>query len=79
MDRIVLKSRVGSNGILELTVPVGAADADREVQATVEAVGVDKLSQEEWRQRTMELAGSWEGNFERPEHGELQERDPLQL
>lgn len=49
MDRIVLKSRVGTNGILELTVPVGVADADRE------------------------------GDFERPEQGELQEWDPLQL
>ena len=79
MDRIVLKSRVGSNGILELAVPVGVADADREVQITVEAIGVDKLTQEEWHRRTMELAGSWEGDFERPEQGELQERDPLQL
>ena len=79
MNRIVLKSRVGSNGILELAVPVGVADADREVQITVEAIGVDKLTQEEWYQRTMELAGSWEGAFERPEQGELQERDPLQL
>ena len=77
MNRIVLTSRVGSNGILELAVPVGAAEADREVQITVEAIGVDKLTQEEWYQRTMELAGSWEGDFERPEQGELQERDPL--
>ena len=77
MNRIVLKSRVGSNGILELAVPVGAAEADREVQITVEAIGVDKLTQEEWSRRVLENAGTWQGDFERPEQGELQERDPM--
>ena len=77
MDRIVLTSRVGSNGILELAVPVGAAEADREVQITVEAIGVDKLTQEEWSRRVLENAGTWQGDFERPEQGELQERDPM--
>ena len=77
MNRIVLTSRVGSNGILELAVPVGAAEADREVQITVEAIGVDKLTQEEWSRRVLENAGTWQGDFERPEQGELQERDPM--
>ena len=30
MNRIVFKSRVGSNGILQLTLLVGPAEADRE-------------------------------------------------
>ena len=38
MNRLVFKSRVGSNGVLQLALPVGPADADREVQITVEPV-----------------------------------------
>jgi hypothetical protein len=77
MDRIVVKSRVGSNGILQLAVPVGAADADREVQVTVEAVGSPTQSPDEWRRGVMETAGKWEGEFERPEQGEYEKREPL--
>lgn len=70
MDRIVVKSRVGSDGILQLSVPVGPADADREVQVTVEPVGpAVPLSQEEWARRVLENAGKWQGDFERPEQG----------
>ena len=76
MDRIVLKSRVGSNGILQLSVPMGVADADREVQVTVEPIKTP-LSQEEWARRVLENAGTWQGDFERPEQGEYEERDPL--
>ena len=78
MDRIVVKSRVGSDGILQLSVPVGPADADREVRVTVEPVGpATPLSQEEWARRVLENAGKWQGDFERPEQGELEEREPL--
>jgi hypothetical protein len=78
MDRIVVKSRVGSDGILQLSVPVGPADADREVRVTVEPVATPTpLSQEEWARRVLENAGKWQGDFERPEQGEYEEREPL--
>lgn len=77
MNRIVVKSRVGSNGILELSLPVGPADADREVQITVEPVGPPALSSDEWRQRALETAGKWQGKLERPEQGEYEQREPL--
>lgn len=77
MNRIVVKSRVGSNGILQLTLPVGAADADREVQITVEPVGPPVLSPDDWRQRILETAGKWQGELERPEQGEYEQRKPL--
>ena len=38
MNRIVVKSRVGSDGVLHLHLPVGQAEADKEVQVTVEPV-----------------------------------------
>jgi len=77
MNRIMVKSRVGSNGILQLTLPVGPADADREVQITVEPVGPLVLSPDEWRRRILETAGKWQGEFERSEQGEYEHREPL--
>jgi hypothetical protein len=77
MNRIVIKSRVGSDGILQLALPVGPADADREVQITIEPVGPPLLSPDEWRRRILETAGKWQGEFERPGQGEYEQREPL--
>jgi hypothetical protein len=77
MNRIVVKSRIGSNGILQLALPVGAAAAGREVQITVEPVGPAALSPDEWRQSILETAGKWQGELERPEQGEYEQREPL--
>ena len=79
MNRIVLKSRVSRDGILQLTVPVGASSADEEVQVTIESVvEPSEMTIEEWQRGLLELAGSWKGPFERPDQGELQERDSFQ-
>ena len=77
MNRIVVKSRVGANGVLQLTLPVGSADANQEVQITVEPVGPPALSPEEWQRGILETAGKWQGEFERPEQGEYEQREPL--
>jgi len=77
MNRIVVKTRVGNNGILQLALPVGSADANREVQITVEPVDPTALSPDEWRQGILETAGKWQGEFERPEQGEYELREPL--
>jgi len=77
MNRIVVKSRVGNNGILQLAVPVGPADADREVQVTVEPVDPPALSPDEWQRRILEMAGKWQGDFERPSQGEYEQRESL--
>jgi hypothetical protein len=47
MNRVVVKSRVGSDGILQLTLPLGSAGAGQEVQITVEPVGPLALSPDE--------------------------------
>ena len=62
MKRIVLKSRGGSDGTLQLAVPVGQAEAGREVQVTVEPVGPPALSPDEWRRREFGLA-TWDGEI----------------
>ena len=77
MNRMTIKSRIGSNGVLQLTLPVGVADADREVQITVEPVGPQALLPDEWQRRIMETAGKWQGELERPEQGEYEQREPL--
>jgi hypothetical protein len=40
MNRIVLKTRVASDGSLHLNLPVGAEEAGTEVQVTVEPLAV---------------------------------------
>ena len=77
MNRIVVRSRVDSNGILQFSLPVGPASADQEVQITVDPVGPLPLSVDEWRRRILETAGKWQGEFERPEQGEFEQREPL--
>ena len=76
MTRIVLKSKVGANGVLQLSVPVGPDEANREVQVTIEpAPGT--MTQEEWRAWVLSMAGTWQGDFERPPQGEYEQRDEL--
>ena len=70
MNRIVVKSRVGSDGILHLTLPVGVEEADKEVQITIEAVR-QTMTQEEWQAFVLSTAGTWQGDFERPPQCDL--------
>jgi hypothetical protein len=78
MTRIVVKSKVSPDGILHLSVPVGPEEADTEVQVIVEPLApYTKMTQEEWRAWVDSMAGTWQGDFERPPQGELEEREPL--
>jgi hypothetical protein len=77
MTRLVVKSKVGSDGMLHLTLPVGMAAADQDVTVTVASVQPEPMSQEEWRQFILSTAGKWQGEFERPAQGEYEEREPL--
>ncbi len=79
MNRMVVKSRVGSDGVLHLALPVGVEEADKEVQVTVEPITPKKeMTQEEWRAFILSTAGSvTDPTFERPPQGEYEEREPL--
>jgi len=80
MDRIVIHSRVGADGVLRLNVPIGAADADGEVEVTIEAAGPKPRTcaeQEEWRQFLLSTAGAWQGDLGRPEQGDYEQRVEL--
>jgi hypothetical protein len=77
MNRLTLKSRIGTNGVLQLEVPMGLAEADREVQVTIEPAAPSAVSREEWLRFIESTAGKWEGEFERPDQGVYEVRDPL--
>ena len=78
MTRIVMKSKVGSDGVLHLSLPVGMREADQEVQVTVESVAATKpMSRAEWSAWVESMSGCWQGDFERPPQGEFEEREPL--
>jgi hypothetical protein len=78
MNRITVKSKVGGDGVLHLSLPVGLPDANTEVQVTVEPVnGKHMMERHEWQAWVESMAGSWQGDFERPPQGEYEQRDPL--
>jgi hypothetical protein len=77
MNRTVLHSRVGPDGVLHITVPIGKEDADREVKVTIDPVP-PLMTQEEWREFVLSTAGSiTDPSFVRHEQGEYEVRDEL--
>jgi hypothetical protein len=78
MNRMTVKSKVGGDGVLHLTLPVGPLDANQEVLVTVEPInGKHAMEGQEWQAWVESMAGSWQGDFERPPQGEYELRDPL--
>ena len=79
MNRMVLQSRVGADGVLHISVPIGKEDADSDVQVTIDPIGAGAppMTQEEWRQFVMETAGAWQGDLERPAQLEFERRDEM--
>ena len=77
MNRMVVKSTVSSDGVLHLALPLGTEEANKEVQVTVESALPVPVSQEEWQKRILSTAGKWQGEFERPEQGAYEAREPL--
>ena len=77
MTRIVLKSKVGADGVLQLSVPVGPDEANHEVQVTIEPLAAAASSRQDYLDFLKTTAGAWQGEFERPAQGDYEERDPL--
>ena len=80
MNTIELRTRVGSDGVLTLSVPVGMSEANREVKVVVESIeGREeerpKMTREEWARFVAATAGAWKGELERPEQGVFEARD----
>jgi len=57
---------------------MGLEEANREVQVTVESITPSlAMSREAWQTWVDSMAGSWQGDFERPVQGEVEERESL--
>ena len=76
MKRMSFRSKLDSNGVLRLDLPLGEEAANQEVEVTIELLP-PAMTQEEWKAWVEKMAGSWEGDFTRPEQGEYEVRDPL--
>jgi hypothetical protein len=78
MNRVIVNSRVDSDGVLRVTVPVGVADANQEVQVTIEPARAPRMTSNEWRTWVRTTAGSvTDPTFRRHEQGAYEEREPL--
>jgi hypothetical protein len=77
MTRMTLSARVGADGVLH--VPLGKAEANRDVRVTIEPAGSPAPnSNQEYLDFLKRTAGAWRGDFERPEQGPYEARDPME-
>lgn len=77
-----IHSRVGPNGVLVLSIPIGAQNANRPVRITVDGVDstqtTKSMTQMEWEEFINETGGCIDDPaFIRPEQGEPESRGEL--
>jgi hypothetical protein len=78
MNRMVVKSKIGADGVLHVNVPVSLAYANRDVQVTIEPIGPPPMTQDDWRSFVLSSAGSIpDPSFERHDQGEYEVREEL--
>jgi hypothetical protein len=77
MTRIKLKAKVGADGVLRVDVPIGNADANREVELTIEPASSGAAADADYQEFLRTTAGAWRGEFERPPQGDYETREPL--
>jgi hypothetical protein len=77
VQRMIVKSRVGADGVLRVTLPVGEAEAHTEVQLTIEPLSPTGKVSRDYLEFLKATAGAWQGDFQRPEQGDYEVRDPL--
>ena len=77
MASIELKSRADANGVLNLSIPLGHADANCEVRVVVERLS-KSMTDEERKQAILDTAGSIsDPTFKRHPQGDYEKRDQL--
>ena len=67
---------VYSGGVLKPLQPLALAEGET-VEVTI-ATQTAPMSSEEWKKWILSTAGKWQGDFDRPDQRELEEREPLQ-
>jgi hypothetical protein len=79
MTYVEIKSRVGADGILTVTLPLGPEEANREVRVIVKPAGNRQSTvppiPEEWRTFVKRMAGCIsDPTFQRPDQGQYELR-----
>lgn len=77
MDRLTMISRIGADGVLNVSVPVGLSDANRPVQVTIEPAAVEINGTADYAAWLDGLPGRWQGDFVRGDEGTFETREPL--
>jgi hypothetical protein len=82
MNKMILTTQVGPDGVLHVSVPLKPEDANKTARVMVEALeGVEgsvirPTTPEEWREFIAKTAGSiTDPTFERAPQGEYEQRD----
>jgi hypothetical protein len=58
MPHVEIKSRVGADGVLTISLPLGPSEANREVKITVEPTDISSpATREEWHDFVKDMAG----------------------
>jgi len=76
----IINTRIGPNGVLNLSVPLDQTDANKPVRVIVETLDDAKppMDRAAWLRFIEQTAGSIpDPTFERPPQGKVEERDPL--
>jgi hypothetical protein len=81
-DAIQFHGRVGDDGVLDLRLNLGRAEAKQDVVVTIQPVSANanppNPSRKEWSDFIAQTYGSCAGlGLERAEQGEYEEREPL--
>jgi hypothetical protein len=79
---VEITSRVDADGVLRISVPLGASEANREVKVVVEPADVPGAfsppDRDEWRDFVHRMAGCIsDPTFQRPEQGQYERRSDL--
>jgi hypothetical protein len=79
MGHVEIKSRVGADGILMVSLPLGLSEANREVKVVVEPIDGPAmrptLSRSDWQDFVAGMAGCIsDPTFQRPDQGDYERR-----
>ena len=76
MNRMTIRPRVSSDGMVRVEVPVGVAEKDREVDVTIEPAIHPRMSQREWKEFIKTTSGCiTDPTFVRQDQGEFEHRE----
>jgi hypothetical protein len=77
VDRMTVLSKVGADGVLNVSIPLGLSDANRPVQVTIEPTAPPTNGAGDYGKWLDSLSGRWQGDFVRSDEGTFETREPL--